>query len=166
MAIEIERRFIVQKDEWKTFAKEAQELQQGYLCTNFEEWLVRVRIIDRKYSVITLKALKEGNTNYEFEYSIPFQDGQSIWDRIKKKLHKTRYFLDFDSHQWVVDCFQGENFPLVIAEVELSSENTWVKQPQWCSSEITGIKKFSNAALAQFPISTWSIEERESFNLL
>ncbi len=166
MALEIERRFIVQEEQWKPFAIDTQELEQGYLSTNFQEWIVRMRIINKKQSHITLKGLAGGITNYEFEYPIPIKDAETIWNRITKKLHKKRYLLDFRSENWIVDCFQGENSPLVIAEVELSSENEVLVKPNWCSDEITGIKEFSNAALAQFPISNWSREEKKRFNLL
>ena len=160
MAIEIERRFLVQKDEWKSFAKEAQELQQGYLSTNFNEWVVRVRILNKNKSQITLKALAEGITNLEFEYPIPLNDAQSIWRRLSKKLYKTRYVLNFRAEKWFIDCFQRENFPLVIAEVELTSHQHQIVKPTWCDEEITRNKTFSNAALAKTPISLWSIESR------
>ncbi len=165
MGLEIERRFIVQGEEWKAFSQNAQELKQGYLSNNFEEWIVRVRIINEIKSEITLKALAEGISNYEFEYPIPFQDSLSIWNLITKKLTKTRYFLDVYSKKWIVDCFHEDNFPLVIAELELNSEQEHIEQPSWCSYEITGIKEFSNAALAELPIKTWSAKKRKRFNL-
>ena len=165
MALEIERRFIVKGDEWKTFANEIEQLQQAYLSTNFDEWIVRMRIINQMKSEITLKAFAGRMTNHEFEYPIPLEDALAIWNLITKKIRKIRHKLNFGDDEWIVDCFQGKNYPLVLAEVELHSESKFVKQPSWCSKEITGIKKFSNAALAQLPISAWSIEERQSFNL-
>ncbi len=165
MKLEIERRFLVKGEEWQKLYTEAHELQQGYLSTNFEEWIVRVRIIDKNKSKITLKALAGIMSNYEFEYSIPLKDAESMLSLISKKLHKKRYFLTLGSKEWVIDSFLGSNYPLVIAEVELDSEKELVQKPNWCGNEVTGVKKFSNAALAQCPICDWPEEELQSFNL-
>ena len=93
IAIEIERRFLVKNDAWKAFKQKSEEFQQGYISNNFEDWIVRIRIIDQQKSEITLKALAKGIETYEFEYPIPFQDAQLILKRTTKKLNKTRYFL-------------------------------------------------------------------------
>ena len=166
MVIEIERRFLLEGEEWKVFSKNVQEFQQGYLSTNFEEWVVRIRIINNKSSAICIKALAEGMKNHEFEYPIPLKDALLIWNRITKKFFKKRYSLDLGGGEWIVDCFQGENYPLIIGEVELESEKDLINTPSWCKREITGIKQFSNAALAEVPISHWSQTEKERFNLL
>ena len=165
MGLEIERKFIVKSNEWKKFSTEPQQLQQGYLSTDFEEWVIRLRIINYQTAKITLKARKDEISNHEFEYSIPFEDGMNIWNLITRKIIKKRYELNFCSQKWIVDVFGGKNHPLVLAEVELDSKNELVKKPTWCTSEVTSIKKFSNAALAQFPIANWSSKERESLNL-
>ena len=88
-----------------------------------------------------------------------------LWKLSTKKLIKHRYKLNFAPGEWVVDCFQGSNHPLVLAEVELSSTNEIVEKPSWCDQEVTGIKKLSNASLAQLPISSWSAKDLKSFNL-
>ncbi len=165
MALEIERKFIVQGNEWKNFSTEVQDFQQGYLTNSFEEWVVRIRIINNKYSQLTLKSLKDEITNFEFEYPIPIADGIDIWKIINQKIIKKRFLLNFNSQKWVVDVFEGLNYPLVLAEVELDSKSQIIEKPSWCTSEVTTIKKFSNASLAQYPIGNWSIQERESFNL-
>ena len=165
MPIEIERRFIVQGNGWKELSVEMQELQQAYLSTNFEDWVIRTRIINNQKSKLTLKKSAGLMTNHEFEYPIPLQDALSLWNLSKEKLIKNRYKLDLKPGQWFLDCFQGSNHPLVIAEVELSSKNEIVKIPGWCIHEITGIKKLSNAALAQLPISDWPEKELQSFNI-
>ena len=165
MNLEIERRFIVKGDGWKSFSQELQELKQGYLSTNFEEWVVRIRIINETKSILTIKGLEGLMTNHEFEYHIPIQDALAMWGRISKKLHKKRYCLNLWPGKWVVDCFEDKNFPLVLAEVELNSEEEFIKKPHWCSHEVTGLKKFSNAGLAQLPISDWSTKELQSFNI-
>ncbi len=165
MPFEIERRFIVQGNGWKVLSKETQELQQAYLSTNFEDWVIRMRIINNKKSQLTLKKSADLMTNYEFEYPIPLKDALCLWKLSTKKLIKKRYQLNYGAGQWIVDCFQGSNYPLVLAEVELSSKDQVFKKPSWCGKEITGIKKLSNAALAQLPISHWPTKELQSFNI-
>ncbi len=165
MPVEIERRFMINGDGWKIFAKEMEEFQQAYLSTNFDEWVIRTRIINNTKSEITLKKSSELMINHEFEYPIPLKDALSLWDLSTKKLIKHRYQLDFRPGDWVIDCFMGNNYPLVLAEVELASKTEDVQKPSWCGQEITGIKKLSNAALAQLPLSDWSAKELQSFNL-
>ena len=165
MAFEIERRFIVQGEEWRTFAKEPQKFQQGYLSTNFEEWVIRIRIIDNKKAEITLKAKAEFMSNYEFNYPIPLKDALLIWKLTSQRLYKERYKLTYGPGEWCVDCFQGNNHPLVLAEVEMLSKEDFIKVPRWCCHEITDIKELSNAALASYPIQSWNIKERQNFNL-
>ena len=68
----------------------------------------------------------------------------------------------FHNQEWVVDCFKGENFPLVIAEIELIALNQEIEIPPWCHSEISHCKELSNAALAKLPISSWPLEKRRA----
>ncbi len=165
MAFEIERRFMIQGEGWKVFAKEMQKFHQAYLSTNFDEWIIRTRIINNKKSELTFKKSSELMISHEFEYPIPLQDALCLWDLSTKKLIKHRYILDFRPGDWVVDCFMGDNYPLALAEVELSSKTEVIEKPSWCGEEITGIKKLSNASLAQIPISDWSPKELQYFNL-
>ena len=163
MSLEIERRFLVQGDEWKSFTKNSQELKQGYLISNKDGWTIRARIVDNQESWITLKYPQEGITRYEFEYKIPLSDAEELLEIAEYKLTKTRYELIFENRSWIVDCFKEENFPLVIAEIELNSANEILKQPSWCNQEISNFKEWSNAALAKLPISQRPMEKRHIF---
>ena len=166
MALEIERRFIVTGNEWKEFAKNVENFQQGYLSSNSEEWAIRIRIVDKEQAQLTLKKpLMSEYSKYEFEYEIPLSDAKSILNLIYHKLEKKRYSLNYGPGEWIIDCFQGKNHPLVLAEVELETEKQRIKKPNWCKTEISKVKKLSNASLAHHPISAWSIEELEVFNL-
>ncbi len=165
MAIEIERKFLIQSDEWKRFANEPDYFRQGYLTTNFLEWVVRIRIINEEKSFLTVKKSSSLITNYEFEFEIPLKEAEAIWSLLKHKLLKKRYSLNINNESWVIDCFIEENSPLVVAEIELDSPETEFIQPSWCQMEVTGLKKFSNAALAKQPISQWNIQELQKFNL-
>ena len=165
MAIEIERRFIVEGDEWKSFAKNPKSFKQGYLSTNFDEWITRIRIIDDKESEITLKARESSIRNREFSYPIPIRDAFLIWKSISLKIIKTRYILNYGPGEWIVDCFQDKNHPLIVSEVEMKSEKDFIKMPIWCVREITGIRSLSNASLANSPICDWKAEDRNDLFL-
>ncbi len=160
MGIEIERRFLVNNNKWQNYATESHHLRQGYLAANILEWTVRIRISDNNKAWITLKAPKEGIIHHEFEYLIPIEDAEQLWLLSLYKLEKIRYELCIDNEDWVVDCFEGENSSLIIAEVELRSANKEIKRPDWCGQEITGQNQFSNAALAKRPISVFPVKNR------
>ena len=102
---------------------------------------------------------------HEFEYSIPVADAEALLELAPHRLDKTRYSLDCSDGEWVVDCFQGENAPLVLAEVELPSADVDLVIPSWCGEEITGQSGWSNAELAQQPVQSWPVQERRRFGL-
>ena len=160
MGIEIERRFLVKNEAWRSEVILSQDFSQAYLNSNLDEWAIRVRTIDNHHAYITLKTFLSGFTNYEFEYSIPISDAIELLNLSKYKISKTRYQIKINSKNWVIDSFQGRNSSLKIAEIELNSESEEIKVPSWCGQEITGIKSLSNAALAKTPISELSIKDR------
>ncbi len=160
MGIEIERRFLVKNEDWKSQVILSEDFRQAYLNSNINEWTVRVRIINTSQSYITLKSSLNHMVNHEFEYSIPFQDAIELFNLSKHKLTKTRYQVKINQTNWVVDSFDGSNSSLKIAEVELNSESEEIQIPSWCGQEITGIKSLSNASLATKPITELSIKDR------
>ena len=160
MGIEIERRFLVENEDWKSKIIQSEDFSQAYLNSNVDEWSTRVRIIDNKKAYLTLKSSLNGLTNYEFEYSIPIKDAIELIKLSKYKITKTRYQVKINKKNWVVDLFDGSNFSLIIAEIELNSQSEEIQVPSWCGQEITGIKLLSNASLATTPISQLSIKDR------
>ena len=160
MGIEIERRFLVKNDDWKSYIILSEDFSQAYLNSSQDEWSTRVRVINNKKAYITLKSSLNGLTNYEFEYSIPLKDAIELIKLSKYKITKTRYQLKVKNKNWVVDIFDGSNFPLKIAEIELNDESEGIQVPSWCGKEITGIKSLSNASLAKEPISQLSVKDR------
>jgi len=160
MGIEIERRFLVKNEDWKSEVLLSEDFSQAYLNSNSDEWTVRARIIDNKKAYITLKSSLNRLVNYEFEYSIPIKDAYELINLSKYKITKIRYQLKINKKNWVVDSFDGSNSSLKIAEIELTSESEKLKVPSWCGQEITGIKSLSNASLARTPISELSVEDR------
>ena len=160
MLLEIERRFLVKNEDWRSQVILSEAFSQAYLNSNLDDWTIRVRIINNKQSYITLKSSLNGLVNYEFEYSIPILDAIELIKLSKYKITKTRYQLKINKKNWVVDSFDGLNSSLKIAEIELNSETEEIKVPSWCSQEITGIKSLTNASLAKTPISEVSIKDR------
>ena len=160
MGIEIERRFLVENEYWKSQVILSEDFSQAYLNSSVDEWATRVRIINNNKAYITLKSSLNGLTNYEFEYSIPITDAIELVKLSKYKITKTRYQLKINKKNWVVDVFEKSNSGLKIAEIELNSESEEIRVPSWCGQEITGIKSLSNASLAKAPISELSVEDR------
>ena len=160
MGIEIERRFLVENEDWKDWVILSENFSQAYLNSSLNEWATRVRIIDNKKAFLTLKSSVNGLINYEFEYSIPVKDAIELIKLSNYKITKTRYQLKINKKNWVVDLFDGSNSPLKIAEIELNDESEEIQVPSWCSKEITGIKSLSNASLAKTSIAQLSVKDR------
>ena len=160
MGVEIERRFLVENEDWRSEVILSEDFSQAYLNSNSDEWTIRVRTIDNRLAYITLKTFLNGFTSYEFEYSIPIKDAIELLNLSKYKISKTRYQIKINEKNWVIDSFEGRNSSLKIAEIELTSESEEIKVPSWCGQEITGIKSLSNASLAKTPISELSIKDR------
>ena len=160
MGLEIERRFLVENEDWKSQVFLSEDFSQAYLNSSMDAWSTRVRIIDNKKAYITLKSTINASTNYEFEYLIPIKDAAELIKLSKYKITKTRYQIKINKKHWIVDIFGGSNFPLKIAEIELNHQNEKIQIPSWCVQEITGIKSLSNASLARTPISQLSVKDR------
>ena len=154
MSLEIERRFLLKNDNWKEFITKKIYIEQGYLSKSLDGWITRI-MITGKTSKIALKKHIKSFTNFEFEYSIPRSDGETIMSNLSNTIKKDRYFLEIEKKFWIIDCFKENNYPLVIAEIELSNENEDLSLPSFISQEITGLKYFSNFSLASKPFSEW-----------
>ena len=154
MCIEIERRFLIKDNDWEKLINHKSDIVQGYLSSSSESWLVRIRSEDNLFT-LTLKKHLINSKNFEFEYNIPQKEGEMIISEIKKTIIKERFYLRFKEKEWIIDRFKGENFPLEIAEVELKAIDEKIDLPSFLSTEITGLKKFSNFELSNKPFSRW-----------
>jgi len=154
MALEIERRFLIKNDNWKKFINKKIYIEQGYLSKSLDGWIIRVRLVG-KNSKITLKKHIKGFTNFEFEYSIPRRDAETIMSNLSNKIKKERFFLEVENKSRIIDCFKENNYPLEIAEIELSNEEEELSLPSFISKEITGLKHYSNFSLSKKPFSEW-----------
>mgnify|MGYP001273869111 FL=1 len=154
MALEIERRFLIKNDNWKEFITKKIFIEQGYLSKSLDDWIIRIRFTGKDFK-ITLKKHIKSFTNFEFEYSIPRKDGETIMSNLSNTIKKERFFLEVEKKSWTIDCFKENNYPLEIAEIELSNEEEDLSLPSFISKEITGLKQYSNFSLAKKPFSKW-----------
>jgi adenylate cyclase len=154
MPQEIERKFLVVGDGWRNTA-EAEHLRQGFLSTEPER-TVRVRLAGSQGS-LTIKGKTIGARRQEFEYEIPGADAQRMLDTLCERplIEKVRYTLRVGRHTWEVDVFEGENAGLVIAEVELESEEEAFEKPDWAGEEVTDDSRYFNSNLVAKPFRTW-----------
>ena len=162
MALEIERRFLIKNDNWKEFINKKIPIEQGYLSKSLDGWIIRIRLIG-KNSKIALKKHIKGFTNFEFEYSIPRSDAETILSNLSNTIKKDRFFLEIEKKSWIIDCFKENNYPLEIAEIELSNEEENLSLPSFISKEITGLRHYSNFSLASEPFSKWTDDYLTSF---
>jgi adenylate cyclase len=106
--------------------------------------------------VLTIKGTTTGITRPEFEYTIPHTDALELLDMcVKPLIHKTRYHVDVNGSLWEVDVFGGANAGLIIAEIELATEDTHFNRPDWLLGEVTGDVRYGNSSLVQAPYSSW-----------
>ena len=155
MTIEIERRFLLADDSWREAASEPLVLQQGYLSVE-KERTIRVRIIGSQ-AWLTLKGYISDMTRSEFEYEIPLAHAQAMRaDMCPLKMEKYRYRVEFEGFVYEIDEYFGDNAPLIVAEIELPSEDTEFPKPSWLDQEITSDGKFTNAYLSKHPYSSWT----------
>ena len=157
MSLEIERRFLIKNDNWKEFITKKIFIEQGYLTKSFDDWIIRIRFTGKEFK-IALKKHIAGFTNFEFEYSIPQKDGETIMSNLSNTIKKERFFVEFEKKSWIIDCFKENNYPLEIAEIELSNEEEDLILPSFISKEITGLTHYSNFSLANNPFSGWNEE--------
>jgi adenylate cyclase len=155
MGIEIERKFLVNKEKWSQVIKEKQSLyRQGYIVSDPEK-TIRVRLTDKE-AFLTIKGLTVGISRHEFEYSIPADEARQLLDGFcDSVVSKIRYFIIHDNKLWEVDEFLGDNEGLTVAEIELKSEEETFSLPEWVSVEVTSEKKYSNSNLAKRPYKEW-----------
>ncbi|HEY9604108.1 MAG TPA: CYTH domain-containing protein [Allocoleopsis sp.] len=157
MATEIERKFLVKGDEWRSLGTGTQ-YRQGYLSTK-KGCTVRVRLVGEQ-GYLTIKGLTQGFSRAEYEYPIPVEDAQEMLDNLcdRPLIEKTRYKIALAGLIWEVDEFAGENQGLIIAEVELTDANQTVELPSWIGKEVSDDPRYYNANLTQHPFSYWSSE--------
>ena len=155
MGVEIERKFLVNHEKWEQVKKPAGEFyRQGYLLTDPKK-TIRVRQTSDK-GFLTIKGISVGATRAEYEYEIPFAEAKELLDQFAvAELSKIRYKISIDNHIWEVDVFSGKNEGLIVAEIELKSEDEKFGIQDWIDGEVTGEEKYYNSNLVTKPYKDW-----------
>lgn len=157
MATEIERKFLVKGTPWRQGA--GARYCQGYLNRE-KERTVRVRTAGDK-AFITIKGVTRGASRAEFEYEIPLRDAEQLLKLSDGPvIQKNRHVIEHAGSKWEVDEFLGDNAGLVVAEIELTSEDQSFEHPPWLDREVTDDSRYFNANLASNPYSKWRDRER------
>ena len=156
MNIEIERKFLVKDESFKNMATESHRLTQGYICKESGR-TVRVRLWDDKgYLTIKGAGSASGMSRYEWEKEISAEDARDLFMLCQSGIiDKTRYIVPVDGKTFEVDEFYGENAGLVMAEIELESEDAAFTRPSWLGKEVTGDRRYYNSMLSVHPFSEW-----------
>ena len=155
MATEIERKFLVLDDTWRTGALSAKIIEQGYLNSD-GKCSIRVRVED-DLANINIKSADIGVSRAEFEFPIPIAEAREILTLFctDRRICKTRYLLPAPPHTWEIDVFEGTNKGLIIAEIELNSPQESFTKPPWLGAEVTSDPRYYNNNLTQNPYCAW-----------
>ena len=155
MAVEIERKFLLKNDSWRDHYTKKIHLRQGYLSTS-KKCIVRVRVSDTE-AWVSIKGQTRNISHSEFEYLIPEADAENMLLEFAAEniVEKIRYFIDYEGSEWVVDEFLGSNKGLVLAEIELSSEDAVCEIPPWIGKEVSEDHRYKNSNLSQKPYTKW-----------
>jgi adenylate cyclase len=160
MGQEIERKFRVISHAYREQGS-GQRYRQAYLSTD-KARVVRVRVVD-DLAWLTIKGQTSGVTRAEFEYPIPVKDAVTLLESIchQPVIDKTRYKVRHGEHVWEVDEFHGANEGLVVAEIELDSEDEAFARPDWLGEEVSGDPRYFNSNLIAHPFSEWPDRARD-----
>lgn len=154
--IEIERKFLVVSLAFKKAATSKQRIVQGFLNTHPER-TVRVRIMgDLGYLTIKGKSNQAGTTRFEWEKKLEVPEAEALLKICEEGvIDKVRYYVPFGQHLFEIDEFCGDNEGLIVAEIELLSEQEDFEKPSWLGEEVTGKTKYYNSRLSKEPFNTW-----------
>jgi len=155
VAIETERKFLLQNDDWRNAIRKSTIMRQGYL-NNEKDCSVRVRTTSDK-AWLNIKSVTVGTQRHEFEYEIPLEDGNQILDTLSRKplIEKTRHIVEIDGHVWEIDEFIADNAGLIVAEIELDDPDEPFEKPTWLGEEVTFDARYYNTKLSKSPYKTW-----------
>ncbi|WP_299016086.1 CYTH domain-containing protein [uncultured Polaribacter sp.] len=156
MSIEIERKFLVKNMNFKEQSFEKKYLKQGYLNSN-KERTVRVRIADNEaFITVKGKSNKAGTTRFEWEKEITILEAEQLMLLCENNsIEKNRFLVKNDNFIFEVDEFLGKNKGLIVAEIELNTENDTFKKPNWLGKEVTGEVKYYNSSISKHPFKNW-----------
>ena len=147
MAIEIEHKYLVINDRYIGMAEKKINIAQGYLSRD-KERTVRVRIYGNK-GYLAVKGVTKGASREEYEYEIPVDDAKAMLEMCEKNvIRKTRYYVRYEGYIWEIDSFADCLSPLVIAEIELPTEDTEYSLPPFVGKNVTEDHRYYNSSLS------------------
>jgi adenylate cyclase len=154
--VEIERKFLVTDERWREHADSGVRFRQGYLI-GAKQASVRVRI-EGEQANLNIKGMTLGVRRQEYEYPIPLAEAEELLDTLCEKplIEKIRYTLRHGNHVWEIDCFEGENAGLVVAEIELASVDELFERPVWLGGEVSDDPRYYNVCLVKHPYREWA----------
>jgi len=155
MAREIERKFLLRDDSWRSQITHSTLMRQGYL-TSSPGVSIRVRVAGSE-AFLNLKSATLGISRHEFEYPVPLADAEQMLALFcgERCLDKTRHYLPQPPHTWEIDEFHGANAGLVVAEIELTSETDSFARPAWLGEEVSAERRYYNVCLIDQPYASW-----------
>ena len=157
MGLEIERKFLVKNDDFKQESYQHTTIKQGFLNSN-KNRIVRIRITDT-LAFITVKGKSNlsGTTRFEWEKEINIHEAEELLLLCEPSIiEKIRYYIQKGNHTFEIDVFSGKNKGLIVAEIELASENESFEKPDWLGKEVTGTIKYYNSNLSNHPYKNWT----------
>jgi len=154
--IEIERKFLVNSNNYRTEASSVITITQGYLNSDPER-SVRIRLTNQTgFLTVKGKSNTSGLSRFEWEKELSKTEAEALLKLCENTIiSKTRYNVPVGAHVFEVDEFLGDNSGLVVAEVELGSEDESFSKPDWLGEEVTGITKYYNSSLSTTPVCNW-----------
>lgn len=155
MGIEIERKYLLKDESWRHRVDAGTCFRQGYLI-GAKQASVRVRIEGDK-AFLNIKGMTLGVKRQEYQYSIPLNEANELLDTLCEKplVEKTRYIIHDGDHKWEIDEFKGDNAGLIVAEIELESENELFSLPSWVGVEVSNDPRYYNVNLVKHPYNSW-----------
>ena len=160
MTVEIERKFLVCRNDWQQLATRQIFIRQAYLSSN-DKSSIRVRIKDGSTATLSVKSRPTELRRLELEYTIPILEAEALIAlRQGAVIEKVRHVVPWADLAWEVDVFSGDNAGLIIAEIELRDERQQFDLPSWIGAEVTGQSQYYNSTLVQRPFGIWTAEAK------
>jgi len=156
MAKEIERKFLISSDAWRDEVGASCRYAQGYLSSS-EKVSIRIRSSGER-AFLNFKSATLGISRTEYEYEVPLADADDMLANFcdGPLIEKVRYFVKRGEHIWEIDVFEGDNAGLVVAEIELKSEDEAFERPHWIGAEVSDDPRYYNVCLVTHPYSEWN----------
>lgn len=160
MGIEIERKFLLKYEDWRSQVFKTVEMAQGYFSSpdtlsGGQKASMRIRT-EGERAFLNIKSVSDGIERAEFEYEIPFSDAEGLFQLCRGSVvRKKRHYVTYADRVWEIDEFLDDNAGLYVAEVEIPSADTELDLPSWVGKEVSMFLNYTNIALSYYPYTSW-----------